>query len=56
MFYPDAELMAARLGEHGAPCELQVWPGQVHAFQTAASSVPEAAHAVTMIVDFVERM
>ncbi|MET9485467.1 alpha/beta hydrolase [Nocardia sp. NPDC006630] len=53
--YPDAELMADRLAAHGVPCELQLWPGQVHVFQAAASIVPEAAVAVGAAVDFVER-
>ncbi|MFI2473313.1 alpha/beta hydrolase [Nocardia xishanensis] len=53
--YPDAELMAARLAEHGVSCELHVWPGQVHVFQAAASIVPEAARAVAEIGGFLDR-
>ncbi|MEV0340557.1 alpha/beta hydrolase [Nocardia sp. NPDC050713] len=53
--YPDAELMAERLAAHGVSCELQIWPGQVHVFQAAASIVPEAAEAVREIGGFLDR-
>ncbi|MGX1806062.1 alpha/beta hydrolase [Nocardia sp. NPDC055321] len=52
---PDAELMAQRLAAHGIRCELQLWPGQVHVFQAAASIVPEAAAAVEAAAVFIER-
>ncbi|MEV0686720.1 alpha/beta hydrolase [Nocardia sp. NPDC050378] len=53
--YPDAVLMASRLAEHGVPCDLQVWDGEVHVFQAAASVTPEAAAAVAEIGRFLDR-
>ena len=49
----DGELMAARLADAGVPCELQVWPGQVHAFPVLAQLVPESRAAVQCIGGFV---
>lgn len=55
LLYPDAERFADELALAGVPCELQVWHGQVHVFQAAASIVPESAHALAEVVDFVDR-
>jgi acetyl esterase/lipase len=49
----DGELMAQRLGEAGVACELQVWPGQVHAFPVLAELLPESRAAVRGIGGFV---
>jgi acetyl esterase/lipase len=49
----DGELMAERLGAAGVECELQVWPGQVHAFPVLAQLVPESRAAVQGIGGFV---
>ena len=49
----DGELMAARLADAGVPCELQVWPGQVHAFPVLAELLPESRAAVHGIGAFV---
>lgn len=49
----DGELMAERLAEAGVPCELQVWPGQVHAFPVLANLLPESRAAVQVIGGFV---
>lgn len=53
MLYPDAELMAQRLGAAGVPVDLEVWDRQVHVFQAAADVLPEAARAVARIGEFV---
>ncbi|GGB46160.1 esterase [Flexivirga endophytica] len=50
---PDAEVMVDRLAEAGVPTQLQIWTGQVHVFQAAASWVPEAAEAMREIGRFV---
>jgi acetyl esterase/lipase len=50
---PDAELMAERLAEAGADCEVQVWDGQVHVFQAGADFVPEARRAIRELGGFV---
>lgn len=55
MLYQDAERFAAELDRFGVPCELQVWHGQVHIFQAASRIVPEAAHAMSEIVEFIDR-
>jgi acetyl esterase/lipase len=49
----DGELMATRLADAGVPCELQVWPGQVHAFPVLAQLLPESRAAVRGIGGFV---
>lgn len=41
----DASSMAAALRSAGVPCELQVWPGQVHVFQ-AFPLLPEARASI----------
>lgn len=50
---PDAEEMVDRLGAAGVPAQLQIWTGQVHVFQAAASWLPEAAAAVREVGRFV---
>ncbi|MFC6705423.1 alpha/beta hydrolase [Flexivirga alba] len=50
---PDAEVMADRLAAAGVPTQLQIWTGQVHVFQAAASWVPEAAAAMREVGRFV---
>lgn len=42
----DAEHLAAALGQIGATCELQIWPGQMHVFQALHRLVPEARAAM----------
>lgn len=42
----DAKRMADRLGAAEVPCDLQVWPGQVHVFQALARYLPEARAAI----------
>lgn len=43
----DSERMAASLAAADVLCELQVWPGQVHVFQSLARYLPEARAALT---------
>lgn len=50
---PDAEVMADRLAAAGVPTQLQIWTGQVHVFQAAASWLPEAAAAMREVGRFV---
>jgi acetyl esterase/lipase len=56
LLLPDAELMAERLAEAGADCEVQVWDRQVHVFQAGADFVPEARRAIHEIGDFVRKV
>jgi epsilon-lactone hydrolase len=39
----DAELLGSRTRAGGAPCEVQLWPGQIHAFM--AFRIPEGRAA-----------
>lgn len=48
----DSERMAEALASAGVPCELQVWPGQVHVFQALARYLPEARAAIAHAGDF----
>lgn len=56
LLYPDSVAVAEQLAQHAVPCELQTWDTNVHVFQAAASIAPEAAHAVTNAVDFIDRI
>ncbi|WAL68372.1 alpha/beta hydrolase [Amycolatopsis cynarae] len=47
----DGELMARRLTEAAVPCELQVWPGQMHAFPLLRL-LPESAAALGELARF----
>ncbi len=49
----DAQLAAARLAAAGVPAELRIWPGQMHAFQIAASMVPEAIRSLRQIGEYI---
>ncbi|PKV82032.1 acetyl esterase/lipase [Nocardia fluminea] len=44
---PEAKAMADSLTAAGVPCELQIWPGQVHVFQVMARVLPVARIALT---------
>lgn len=50
---PDAEEMIDRLAAAGVPAQLQIWTGQIHVFQAAASWLPEADAAVREVGRFV---
>lgn len=50
---PDAEEMVDRLAAAGVRAQLQIWRGQVHVFQAAASWLPEAAEAMRQLGRFV---
>jgi acetyl esterase/lipase len=49
----DAELMAHRLAEHGVPCTLQIWAGQVHAFPVLGDLLPESRAAIHEVGTFI---
>jgi acetyl esterase/lipase len=51
-----AEVFAQRVGAAGGSCELQIWPGQVHVFQTMSRLVPEASAAIGEIGRFVSSL
>ncbi|MBB2894324.1 alpha/beta hydrolase [Flexivirga oryzae] len=52
---PDAEEMIDRLAAARVPAQLQIWRGQVHVFQAAASWLPEASEAMRELGRFVRR-
>ncbi|GAD86073.1 alpha/beta hydrolase [Nocardia asteroides] len=52
-FRADAEQLAHTWLATGAPCELRVWPDQMHAFQTLPSVVPESRTAYRAAARFV---
>ncbi|WP_104479214.1 alpha/beta hydrolase [Actinokineospora auranticolor] len=49
----DAERLAAAMVAAGAHCELEVWPGQVHAFPVFFPIVPEGRLAIQRVGVFV---
>ncbi|SDC87586.1 alpha/beta hydrolase [Actinokineospora iranica] len=48
----DSERMAAAMRRAAAHCELQVWPGQVHAFPAFSALVPEGRLAIRYAGEF----
>lgn len=50
----DAEAFAARLAAYGVPCQLQVYPGQMHVFPLLADILPEARVAIEEFAVFVD--
>ncbi|MBB2993693.1 acetyl esterase/lipase [Mycolicibacterium iranicum] len=53
MLAADALALAEDLGSSGTPCELQIWPDQVHVFQALPRLTPEATPAMQKIAGFV---
>jgi epsilon-lactone hydrolase len=51
----DARNFANALESAGVLCELQIWPGQVHVFQTLDGLVPEARRAIAETGRFVRQ-
>ena len=49
----DARQLAISLRNAEIHCELQEWPGQIHAFPVFSNLVPEARQAVRYVADFV---
>ncbi|WP_433621660.1 alpha/beta hydrolase [Nocardia sp. CA-120079] len=45
LFAADAIALADRLSAAGAPCDLRLWPDQMHVFHTLAALVPESRTA-----------
>jgi epsilon-lactone hydrolase len=54
MLAADAIALADDLRSGGTPCELQIWPDQVHVFQALPRLTPEAAPAMQRIAAFIE--
>lgn len=50
----DSELVADRLADAHAGCELHVWSGQIHDFPLAADILPEGRRAIGYVGDFVK--
>jgi acetyl esterase/lipase len=50
----EAERLAEALTATGNSCELQVWPGQIHAFQILSRVFPEARAALREAADFIQ--
>lgn len=50
----EAERLAEALTATGNSCELQVWPGQIHAFQILSRVFPEARAALREAGDFIQ--
>lgn len=50
----DSELIASRLAQAQAFCELHVWSGQIHDFPLAADVLPEGRQAIGNLGDFVK--
>ncbi len=49
----DARKAAHLLAAAGVPVEIRVWPGQMHVFQVAAPTVPEATRSLRQIGDYI---
>jgi acetyl esterase/lipase len=49
----DARKAAHMLAAAGVPVEVRVWPGQMHVFQLAAPTVPEATRSLKQIGDYI---
>jgi acetyl esterase/lipase len=47
------QMAAHRLAAAGVPVEVQVWPGQIHVFQLAASMIPEATRSLRQIGNYI---
>ncbi|MCT7658061.1 alpha/beta hydrolase [Mycobacterium deserti] len=53
MLAADAIALAQDIRTAGAPCELKIWPDQVHVFQALPRLAPEAAPAMREIAAFI---
>lgn len=52
MLAADAHALHRALLASGTPCELEVWPGQMHVFQALPRAVPEATVALRRAASF----
>ncbi|CAM3179896.1 alpha/beta hydrolase [Nocardioides dubius] len=50
----DAELMTERLEAVGAPVDLHIWSGQIHAFPVMGALTPESSACLDLISGFVQ--
>lgn len=55
MLADDARHLRDMAVTAGVPCELEMWPGQIHVFQALPVVVPEAGTALRRAAAFVER-
>ncbi|OBA46827.1 alpha/beta hydrolase [Nocardia sp. 852002-20019_SCH5090214] len=53
MLADDAHHLRDLAHAAGVPCELEVWPGQIHVFQALPLAVPEAAAALRRAAAFI---
>jgi epsilon-lactone hydrolase len=53
MLRADAERFAEALRQADVPCELQVWPGQMHVFQVWGGVLPEGREAIRAAARFI---
>lgn len=56
MLVADAIALADDLRTAGTPCDLQIWPDQVHVFQALPRITPEAAPAMQQIAAFIRHL
>ena len=49
----DSERLCQELRRHDRPCQLEIWPSQIHAFPAVLPFLPESRAAVAEIVRFV---
>jgi epsilon-lactone hydrolase len=53
MLAADARALGAWLQDAGIPCDLRIWPGQVHVFQMLYDVAPEARESLRQAADFI---
>ncbi|MCV7122530.1 alpha/beta hydrolase [Mycobacterium lacus] len=53
MLEADARQLAADIHAAGGSCELQIWPDQMHVFQSLPRMTPEAARAMDHVARFI---
>jgi acetyl esterase/lipase len=51
----DSRRLAAKYKAAGVPCELELWDGMPHVWQTLAMFIPEGKTAIKRIGDFIAR-
>lgn len=56
MLVADAIALADDLRTAGTPCDLQIWPDQVHVFQALPRITPEAAPAMQQIAAYIRHL
>ena len=51
----DSRRLAAKYKAAGVPCELELWDGLPHVWQTLAMFIPEGKTAIKRIGDFIAK-